>query len=279
MWKRRQHHSSTRLVGRFGWLALIVILCSAVGLLFTKFLKLVKSDFPTRVPIMNEHAGSTPRPEAILNGKAKLAATDHQIVLPKVMQDNLSTNLDRYPNIFWPSKDWPPYDRDLYRQFSRLRLEKLREMSPELVRTSPSPDLFEYLPICGIVEAPPEARQQRKLEYFDDLEIVFNFLTFLDLSSAPKTAHQALDENRQQDWMNSAGHSRGMLDRLHDDVFIADAIEGGTRFRDAYLALLQIALEFDRVPIFDKVKNWDDSGPETELGQKMAEILEALKEK
>ena len=67
------------------------------------------------------------------------------------------------------------------------------------------------------------------------------------------------------------------LHKLHDEAFLADQLEGGTRFRNAYLENMDQALPFDRSYFFEQNLIWDDSGPETELGQKLAKVLAALK--
>ena len=176
-------------------------------------------------------------------------------------------------------------DEDLKFQYiyARLRIEKLTQIAPAIVRTNGFSSLFEIVPDSHFEEVSPEDWGGIKNQYLRDVSNALRFLKHLDIPSFPVTLAQALREDRQTEY-NFAGYALAALKDIHGDVLLADVIAGGERFRNEYREIMQELMKIQKVSetiehgeraLYGRsIRDWDGIEADTDLGRQWQRVLD-----
>lgn len=167
--------------------------------------------------------------------------------------------------------------------YARLRIEKLMQIAPAIVRTYGFSDLFDCVPDSNFEEVSSEDWGGIKNQYLRDVSNALRFLKHLDIPSFPATLNQAMLEDRQNEY-NVAGVALGSLEDIHGDVLLADVIEGGERFRNEYRERMQELMQNQEVSehieanernLYGRsIRDWDGIEADSDLGKKWQRVLD-----
>jgi hypothetical protein len=195
--------------------------------------------------------------------------------ISKEMLASLTTDKNEPANLFNIPRGLWPRNPETRRIFARMIIEQLVTLPEGQRHPVLWYDLFEFFPVCGILGLPPEQRMVEKQRYLEDLAIALEYIKFGDAPSTPKT----LTEATRLRSPFVPGMFSGV--RLYDDVVIADAIEGGTRFRDLLYALCEPMQDHENSfarGTMEDLRNPNAVEPDSELAKKRDAILTALAE-
>ena len=207
-------------------------------------------------------------------------------LLPPEMRASLNTDSTGRPGfgarIFQPYFFRDNEENKLRPVYCRLRIKKLTQVAPEMVRTYGFSDLFESVPGSDFEEVSPDDWGDLKNQYLRDVSNALRFLKHLDIPSFPATLEQAMLEDRQNEY-NVAECALTSLVDIHDDVLLADVIEGGERFRNEYQERMQELMQnqgvIEHIDVRENlyggsIRDWDGIEADSDLGKKWQRVLD-----
>lgn len=281
-------NDKSRLLG----IILGVLLLTGVSILFLQSFQLTKvvrstnggSDAP--VSQMRNYSGPV-RP----SDKAKAARERWEVMLPREMDGRLGFDINVIPNAFYFSdKDRPDVIAEpiIYRAMCRLRLERMQTLNPRYVRTviktvpceKMQDGRFSCFPWCRVSEVPPGERAQAKAEFLEDVDAVLRFEEFLNLGDVPKNELEAMDEKRQQEFLNFGGAYQG-LSCYYEYVVLADALNGSSFYSDRLRKLVDQTRHLDGFKLEGDIENLMahiPPAPASGIAEFVAQQLQAMEE-